>query len=259
MNRYDVVNKALSYVKEDKYSNPNKFTIWYFKNNLAHAWCGVFIDYVIKHDLECNWLDSCSNFAYVPTIVEWAKKMGYWDTDYTKAKKGDLVAFNFDLKKPDHLSHVGIVNELIGDGLNTVEGNTSNNKYGSDCVAIKNRNKKNIVGIIKLPYEEDPMDIKEGDYVYALDNIKLYTTIEYKESKYTLKKGQKTYVRRIKADNIALADDITHEYYPSAWTKEVKNLSKTDPTDYKKLYEEEKALNKILQDRINEAIKVLNG
>lgn len=32
-----------------------------------------------------------------------------------------------------------------------------------------------------------------------------------------------------------------------------------DPTDYKKLYEEEKAKNTILQNKIDEAIKVLNG
>jgi len=255
MTRDIVINKSKSYVKEEKYPNPNIFTIWYFKNNLKHAWCGAFIDYIFKHDLNCDWLDSCTNFAYVPTIVSWAKEKGYWNKDYIKAKKGDLVIYNWDLNKKNNYSHVGIIDNIKGNIITSIEGNTSNNKYKDNCVSIKKRNKKNVVGVILLPYKEDKMNFKIGDYVYANEDIKLYTTIEYKESKYILKKGDKAYIRNIKNNNIALANPITHEYFVSAWTNKVDLLTKE--IDYKKLYEEELEKNKNLQDKINSAINIL--
>lgn len=254
MTREECFNKACSYIKNTPYSNPNQFTRWFFKNNLSHAWCGAFIDYVIKKDLNCDWLDSCSNFGYVPTIVKWAKEKGYWNTDYTKAKKGDLMVFNWYPEKKDHYSHVGIVDCITNIGANTVEGNTSYGDYTKDCVAKRSRKKKNIVGVVLLPYKEEEM-FNIGDYVKAKEDVKLYTSIEYKESKYTLKKGEVAWVRYTKGNNIALADKDTHEYFASAWTNELSKLEKYDPTiDYQKLYEEEVAKNKILQDKINKAI-----
>ncbi len=254
MTREECINKASSYIKTTAYPNPNEFTKWFWKDNKAHAWCGAFVDYVVKHDLGCTWLDSCSNFGGCGSIVDWAKKMGYWNTDYKKARKGDLVVFNWYPEKKNHYSHIGIVNYQISNGLKTVEGNTSYGEYKENCVASKSRNKKYIAGVILLPYKEEEMDFKVGDYVYAKEDIKLYTTIEYKESNYTLKKGEKAYVRLIKGNNIALANPDTKTYFVSAWTNQLDKLTKDDPTDYKKLYEEEVAKNKILQDKINKAI-----
>ena len=58
----------------------------FFKDNLSHAWCGAFVDYIFKHDLGITWLDSCKNFGYVPEIVNWAKNKEYWDIDYKNAQ-----------------------------------------------------------------------------------------------------------------------------------------------------------------------------
>ena len=107
----------------------------------------------------------------------------------------------------------------------------------------------------KVKYKEDIMPFKVGDYVYALEDIKLYTSIEYKTTNYTLKKGEKAWVRYIKDMNVALANPDTHEYFSSAWTNQLDKLTKDEPViDYKKLYEEEVAKNKVLQDKINKAI-----
>ena len=258
MNRIDVINKSSSYIKDTPYPNPNEFTRWFFKNNLSHAWCGAFVDYIFKHDLNSDMLDSCSNFAYVPTIVSWAKKMGYWNTNYKKADKGDLVIYNFNLDNKNHYSHVGIVDSVSSNSITSIEGNTTNSKNQANCVLKKTRNKKYISGVILLPYKEDEMDFKIGDIVVALDDIKLYTTIEYKQSKYTLKKNSKAYVRFIKENNVALADPNTKEYFESAWTNELNKLRKED-IDYKQKYEEELALNKQLQNKIDKAIDILKS
>ena len=150
MNRTDVTKKASSYI--GYWGNPNQFTKWYCKDNKTHAWCGMFVKYVFKKDLKCNWLDGCSNFAYVPTIVSWAKKMKYWNTDFKKAKEGDLVIYNW---KPTekHFSHVGIVKQVKSSSIVSIEGNTTNG-VKKNCVAKKDRNKKYVAGVILLPYVE---------------------------------------------------------------------------------------------------------
>lgn len=265
MTRNEVINKAKSYIKPTPYTNPNEFTRFQFKNNQACAWCGAFIHYVVKHDLNCDWLEDCTNFGYVPDIYKWAVKHGYYTKDYTKAKAGDLVLFSFDTSRPDHLSHVGFVEKQITNGLRTVEGNTSYGSYKENCVARKDRNKKYINGVILLPYEEGNM-FKVGDVIECLQDTKLYKTVEEKESDYTIKKGDIAFVRFTYNDTyIALANPETKLYFTSAWTKEISNF-KLYEEDYKKLYEEEVTKNEELslkitelERKINKAIEVLNG
>lgn len=152
MNRSELVSKAKSYIKY--WGNPNQFTKWYSKDNKTHAWCGMFVDYVFKKDFGCTWLDDCKNFAYVPTIVEWGKKKGWWTTSYTKAKAGDIVIYNWYPDKKNHYSHVGIVEKQKSGGLQSIEGNTTNSLGKKNCVASKGRGKKYIAGVILLPYQD---------------------------------------------------------------------------------------------------------
>lgn len=149
MKRNDVVNQAKKY--KGYQGNPNQFTRWYSKDNKTHAWCGMFVKYIFKADLKSDWLDGCNNFAYVPTIVEWSKKMKYWTTDYKKAKEGDLVIYNWYPEKKNHYSHVGIVEKQKTGGLQSIEGNTTSGTK-SNCVAEKGRGKKYIAGVVLLPY-----------------------------------------------------------------------------------------------------------
>lgn len=151
MNRTDIVNKSRSYIKY--WGNPNQFTKWYCKDNKTHAWCGMFVDYVFKKDFKCDWLDGCKNFAYVPTIVQWAKDKKYWTTDYKKAKAGDLVIYNWYPEKKNHYSHVGIVEKQKTGGLQSCEGNTTSGTK-KNCVASKGRGKKYIAGVVLLPYAD---------------------------------------------------------------------------------------------------------
>ena len=110
----------------------------------------------------------------------------------------------------------------------------------------------------KYDYEEEkPMIFNLGDTIECIKDTKLYTTVEQKESKYTIKKGDIAYVKCLyKNTFMALANPDTKEYFISAWTKEVNNF-KLYEEDYKKLYEEEVEKNKILQDKINKALEDL--
>lgn len=150
MNRDEVIKKASSYIGH--YSNPNIFTMWFFKDKNRHAWCGAFVDYVFKHDLKSDWLDDCKNFGYVPTIVSWAKKKGYWTTEWKKAREGDLVVYNWKPKVKNNYSHVGIVKQPKTLNMISLEGNTNNSSGLSNSVALKTRSKAYIAGVVRLPY-----------------------------------------------------------------------------------------------------------
>ena len=83
----------------------------------------------------------------------------------------------------------------------------------------------------------------KGDIVECLVDTKLYTTVERKESKYTIKKGDIALVKLTYGNSfIALADIKTEKYFVSACTNELNNF-KLYETDYKKLYEESKTKN----------------
>lgn len=186
MNRTDVVKKAKSYIKH--WGNPNQFTKWYWNNKLTHAWCGAFVKYVFKKDFKSKWLDKCSNFGFVPTIVQWAKKMGYWTTNFKKAKEGDIVIYNWYPKTKNNYSHVGIIKQVKSSGIVSIEGNTTNGGQGN-WVAQKTRSKTYIAGVILLPYKDEKPEpkseptkkkyyvVKKGDTLTAIAK-KYKTTVK---------------------------------------------------------------------------------
>lgn len=161
----------------------------------------------------------------------------------------------------DGAGHVAFVEQINKDGSILIS-ESGHNAYYFKTETIKppfaRGGTYKFQGFIYNPTKfegDDDMPFKEGDYVWALEDIKLYTSIEYKTNTYTLKKGEKAWVRYIKDMNVALANPDTHEYFSSAWTNQLDKLTKDEPQDdWKKKYEEEVAKNKVLQDKINKAI-----
>ena len=201
MNRDSVITQAKKY--KGYQGNPNKFTKWYCKDNKTHAWCGMFVDYIFKHDLKCDWLDSCKNFAYVPTIVQWAKDKKYWNTDFKKAKSGDLIVYNWYPEKKNHYSHVGIVEEVKSSGIKSIEGNTISGTK-KNCVAEKSRAKKYIAGVILLPYTDQfnlTRLLKKG----CKGNDVLELQKELNKRDYKWKNKKKLAEDKIFGDNVAYA------------------------------------------------------
>lgn len=201
MTRQEAVDVAKKYIGH--YSNPNIFTVYFCKDTHKHAWCSMFQYYIFKHDLKCDWFDDCKNFGYVPTIVSWAKKKGYWTTDYKLAKEGDLVVYNWKPKVKNNYSHVGIVKEFKGSTMTSIEGNTTNGVL-SNCVAVKKRNKKYIAGIVRLPYKEQfnlTRILKKG----CKGNDVLELEKELNKRGYKGKNKRKLAEDKIFGDNVAYA------------------------------------------------------
>lgn len=145
-----VVRQAKRYVRSSRYGSPNKFTRWFGFGNQTVEWCAIWIYYVLAQCGGKLLMAGCSNKAYVPTIMNWAKKKGYWRTG--KPKKGDLVLFDWNKNKV--ADHIGFVVEDLGNGyVKTIEGNTSNVSNGNGgCVQIRTRPKYYILGYVRLPY-----------------------------------------------------------------------------------------------------------
>lgn len=94
----------------------------------AGAWCGDFVAYALQQvygdDVPGDYINTCSNTAYVPTIREWGANKGLLTDDSSQVQPGDIIVYGEQ--------HVGLVVSVNSDGtVNTVEGNTSNSNTGA--------------------------------------------------------------------------------------------------------------------------------
>ncbi len=94
----------------------------------AGAWCGDFVAYALQQvygdDVPGDYINTCSNTAYVPTIREWGANKGLLTDDSSQVEPGDIIVYGEQ--------HVGLVVSVNSDGtVNTVEGNTSNSNTGA--------------------------------------------------------------------------------------------------------------------------------
>lgn len=228
----------------------------------------------IKSDSHAVWLQSVDKVMFADGTVDYATVRTIHDNDVSDLYVGKVVKQGDYYYKMGNYGNASGVHVHIEISKGHVKGYAPKNKYGNyempNTINVYDGFFVNDETVIQdgkgYPWknvkEVKEMEFKKGDYVYALEDIKLYTSIEYKENKYTIKKGEKAYIRYTTGNNVALADPETQEYFPSAWTNELDKLTKNAPqTDYKELYEKELLVNKDLQaqvdnlqDKINKAI-----
>lgn len=141
-------SKVLAYerkfVRTAPYGDSNIFN----KHN-GQPWCGSFQKYCFTKMGMGDWIGSCSNPDYCPTLESWAKSNDTWKL---RGESGDLVLFDWNGNKaPDH---VGIVLRRNANGsYTTIEGNTSNASNGNGgCVQIRVREARWVLGFIRPPY-----------------------------------------------------------------------------------------------------------
>lgn len=98
--------------------------------------------------------------AYTPTCASWFKQRGRWST---RPARGALVYFDFPGDGVNRISHVGVVEQVRGDGsIVTIEGNTdeAGGRTGGK-VMRKLRSGSAIVGYGMPAYQEDDMEVAE--------------------------------------------------------------------------------------------------
>jgi hypothetical protein len=86
------------------------------------AWCACFVSWCAE---QCGYIDAdiIPMFAYCPFGIAWFVERGQWqDSSYTP-NPGDIIFF--DWEGDGESDHVGIVENVEGGIVNTIEGNTS--------------------------------------------------------------------------------------------------------------------------------------
>lgn len=147
-------------------------------------WCAIFV----------SWCKSMAGIdkTVIPTFascdlgMQWFKEKGRWQTgrayggDYSP-KRGDIVFFSSKYDLADS-THVGIVTNLSGNALLTVEGN-ANNKVCERSYSVAS---KYILGYGTPAYEEndetyDMYTVKKGDSLWKIALEKLGSGSRYGE------------------------------------------------------------------------------
>ncbi len=98
-------------------------------------------------------------------MAQWFKDNHQW---HSTPEIGDVVFFKFNTNSR-WTNHVGVVIDVKGDLVITIEGNTSVSSLGSQdnggIVAMRTRTKSNIVGFGRPKYEDAPKEKYYPRYV----------------------------------------------------------------------------------------------
>ena len=129
LDKYIEIAKAEVGVTEQKY-NRVKYNEWYYGRDVSayddesgtYAWCAVFISWcAYKAGIPESVIPK---FALCTVGRAFYKERSRYDTDVSKAKKGDIIFINWS--GGSTLQHVGIVVDVDDKYITTVEGNRSN-------------------------------------------------------------------------------------------------------------------------------------
>lgn len=130
-----VINIAAKEVGYTRWSDPNpgtKYGRWYAQKTSSPyfgrsgvAYCAMFVSWVLN---QAGMTPPGGIFAYCPTGLANARRLGRV-IDKRHAKPGDVVFFDWN---HDRIAdHVGIVTANRGSYIETIEGNTSSGRRGS--------------------------------------------------------------------------------------------------------------------------------
>lgn len=148
----DVINRALEEIGVSEYppnSNNVKYNTAYYGHPVSgsdYPWCAVFIWWILT-SCEINTIKTASCMA----LADWFKSESRW---HTTPQIGDVVFFKFNTNSR-WTNHVGLVVDVKGDEITTIEGNTSINSDDNGGCVQKRKRSKNIVGYGRPYYADD--------------------------------------------------------------------------------------------------------
>lgn len=135
---------------------PNTATRWYAARNGAYyanaPWCNMFITWAAYHSGNHNAVCFGRDYAYTVYHAQRFQQAGQWHPDVTGIRRGDIVFF--DWAGSNHIAaidHVGIVTDVNGRDILTIEGNTA------DRCARRVRRQEEIVGYGRPAYVASPV------------------------------------------------------------------------------------------------------
>lgn len=155
----------LGYTENPPGSNQTKYGQIYGYDGVP--WCVIFLYAIFKAAGEGKAFFGGAKTASCGTLYRWYKEQGL-TVPVPEVQAGDIVLLNFHGgSSPEHCGlavEVGMKNGIYT--VTTIEGNTSPGFEGSQdnggCVAEKARHIRQIVGVCRPQYKEEP--VKKTDY-----------------------------------------------------------------------------------------------
>jgi len=155
----DIVKKAAKEigVKENPTgSNRVKYNTAYYGREVsgsAYPWCCAFIWWVFRECGASRLFFNGKKSAYCPTVEAWGKAEGL-TVERSKGKPGDIVLFDFYGKGIS--GHIGIIEKVVGNKYQTIEGNTSTTSDDNGGAVMRRTRPLSVVRCIIRPnYDEE--------------------------------------------------------------------------------------------------------
>lgn len=181
----EIINCAKKYVGVvEKYNNNVIFNTEYYGRAVSggqYAWCAVFCWYVYKECHASELFCGGQKTALCQFALDYYRKNGQFFK--TNPKPGDLVFFKFGVSSRE-TNHIGIVTEVLPNGVKTIEGNTSDKNQNNGGMVMERTRTSGIVGYGRPNYEvEKPLPaIFQNIYPQkGVDMASWQTNVNYKE------------------------------------------------------------------------------
>lgn len=161
----DILKTALSEVGVTEYppnSNNVKYnTAFYGKevSGAAYPWCCAFVWWVFAQHDPCL----VKKTASCQELGNWFNTQGRW---HSNPQIGDVVFFHFNTNDR-WTNHVGIVKDIKGNIIETIEGNTSVSSDDNGGAVMIRQRTSNIVGYGRPDYAS--ITLPENGYQYGID------------------------------------------------------------------------------------------
>lgn len=89
----------------------------------GHAWCAAFCFFCADEaKIPSSTWAGLTNKAYCPTVESWARSKGVLSTS---PSRGDFMLLQMWDSQGQYSGHIGIVEDVVGNQIHTIEGNTS--------------------------------------------------------------------------------------------------------------------------------------
>jgi len=138
--------KEIGVMERPANSNNVKYNTWYYGHEVSGAkykWCAVFISWLFDGTGLCKKTASCLE------MLEWFEQGKQIVKD---PHPGDIVFFRYSTNAR-RTNHVGLVIDVKGNTLTTIEGNTSKDSNDNGGRVMKRKRSGKIVAYARPKYE----------------------------------------------------------------------------------------------------------
>lgn len=173
----DIIKTALDEVGVTEYppnSNNVKYNTAFYGRDVSGAsypWCCAFVWWVFAQHDPCL----VKKTASCQDLGNWFNAQGRW---HSNPEIGDVVFFHFSTNDR-WTNHVGIVKDIKGNMIETIEGNTSISSDDNGGAVMVRQRTSNIVGYGRPDYSEKAVYEPNKDYIEGIDVSEYQNKIDF--------------------------------------------------------------------------------